>query len=154
MKPQLKILFGAILIILGIWWYSLVTPLGTGMDNLSALAVLFKGGLGVFVFLIGVFVVWIESDEMRIQRELEQADFEPEDDFEPDDYKTGGEEFGGEESVVEIDDVDYDELVEGTIDEVKDAVESRDLDPELVLEAEKENKDRKTLKQWLEDRRD
>lgn len=49
-------------------------------------------------------------------------------------------------------DVDYEEIVEGTVSEVKDAVKEDDVDPEKVLEAEKENKDRKTLKEFLEDR--
>lgn len=47
--------------------------------------------------------------------------------------------------------VDYEEVVEGTVAEVKEEVEEEDLDPEKVLEAEKENKDRKTLKQFLQD---
>ncbi len=48
-------------------------------------------------------------------------------------------------------DVDYEEVVEGTVAEVKEKVEEEDLDPEQVLEAEKEKKDRKTLKQFLKD---
>lgn len=48
-------------------------------------------------------------------------------------------------------DVDYEEIVEGTVSEVKDTVEEEDVDPEKVLEAEKDNKDRKTLKQFLKD---
>lgn len=47
-------------------------------------------------------------------------------------------------------DIDYDELVGGTIDDVKEAVEDEGLDPEKVLAAEKENKDRVTLTDWLE----
>ncbi len=47
--------------------------------------------------------------------------------------------------------VDYEEVVEGTVAEVKEKVEEEDLEPEKVLEAEKEKKDRKTLKQFLKD---
>ena len=47
--------------------------------------------------------------------------------------------------------VDYEEVVEGTVAEVKEQVEEEDLEPEKVLEAEKEKKDRKTLKQFLKD---
>jgi len=47
--------------------------------------------------------------------------------------------------------VDYEELVEGTVAEVKEQVKEEDLKPEKVLEAEKENKNRKTLKQFLRD---
>lgn len=51
-------------------------------------------------------------------------------------------------------DTDYDEIVEGTIDEVQEAVEEQDLDLEALLAAEKANKDRVTLTNWLEDRID
>jgi ribosomal protein L31E len=47
--------------------------------------------------------------------------------------------------------VDYEDVVEGTVAEVKEEVKEEDLDPEKVLEAEKEKKDRKTLKQFLQD---
>ncbi|MDY6774306.1 MAG: 30S ribosomal protein S3 [Candidatus Nanohaloarchaea archaeon] len=52
----------------------------------------------------------------------------------------------------EAEEIGYEELVEGTVEEVKDAVRDRELVPEEVLEAEMENKDRKTLKEWLERR--
>jgi ribosomal protein L31E len=48
-------------------------------------------------------------------------------------------------------DVDYEEIVEGTVSEVKETVEEKDINPEKVLEAEKKKKDRKTLKQFLKD---
>lgn len=48
-------------------------------------------------------------------------------------------------------DVDYAELVQGTIPEVKHEIMENDLDPEKVLDAEKENKDRVTLKDWLDE---
>lgn len=57
-----------------------------------------------------------------------------------------------EEAEDESADVDYTELVDENIDEVKDAIRSGDANPEEVLEAEKENKDRKTLVEWLENR--
>ncbi len=50
--------------------------------------------------------------------------------------------------------VDYDEIVSGTIPEVKDAFDDHDLDPAKVLAAETANKDRVTLKDWLESRMD
>ncbi|MDY6761553.1 MAG: 30S ribosomal protein S3 [Candidatus Nanohaloarchaea archaeon] len=47
---------------------------------------------------------------------------------------------------------DHEDVVAGTVDEVKDAVRDQNLVPEEVLEAEMEGKDRKTLKEWLERR--
>lgn len=51
-------------------------------------------------------------------------------------------------------DVDYDDVVAGTVAEVKERVKNEDLDPEKVLAAEQENKDRVTLTDWLERRAD
>jgi hypothetical protein len=148
MRPYTKILIGALMIIGGIYWYSLDVFVGTGMNNLDSLAILLKGSAGALVFLVGVFVVWIESDELKIQRELQRHDFEPEK------YREEDDEFDTGEGMAEIDDIDYDEVVEGTVDEVKDRVEDDDLDPEKVLDAEKDGKDRKTLKEWLDSRMD
>lgn len=50
---------------------------------------------------------------------------------------------------------EYEELVSGTITEAKDALgDMEEPDYEAALQAEKENKDRKTLKQWLENQMD
>lgn len=146
MRPYTKIFIGALMIIGGIYWYSLDLFAGTGLNNLDALVILFKGLAGMFVFLIGVFVVWIESDELKIQRELERHDFEP------DQYREQEDEFDTGEGMAELDEVDYEDVVEGTIDEVKEEVKEKDLDPQAVLEEEKDNKDRKTLKEWLNSR--
>ena len=146
MKPQYKIIIGALMIVGGIWWYSLNFPMGTGMNNVESLVVLFKGSLGAVALILGTFIVWIESDEIKIQKELEKSDFEPED------YKTG-KEFMETEGEVSIADVEYEEIVSGTIEDVKDSVKGRDLDPQKVLKFEKKNKDRKTLKNWLKNRK-
>ncbi len=45
---------------------------------------------------------------------------------------------------------DYEELVKQNISEIKQKIKGKDVDFEAVLEAEKSNKDRKTLKTWLE----
>lgn len=50
-------------------------------------------------------------------------------------------------------DTDYDEIVERTVDEVKEAVKDG-LDAAEVLVAEKEGRARTTLMEWLEDRVD
>lgn len=51
----------------------------------------------------------------------------------------------------ETEDVDYEEIVSGTVSEAKEELQELDsLDWEAALEAEEENKDRKTLKEWIE----
>lgn len=50
------------------------------------------------------------------------------------------------------DNIDYDELSDRTIKEIKQEVEDSNVDLEKLLEAEKENKDRVTLKDWIDER--
>ncbi|MCJ7450390.1 MAG: hypothetical protein MUP58_01475 [Candidatus Nanohaloarchaeota archaeon QJJ-9] len=149
MNPKSKILIGALMIVAGIYWYSRDILVG-GLNNLQSLAILVKGSLGAIVFLIGVFVVWIESDELKMRKERKNKDFEPE---EYKEEEEAIEETLEEEGEVELE-PEYEKVVEGTIDEVKEKVEEKDLEPKAVLEAEKEKKDRKTLKSWLEARID
>lgn len=76
------------------------------------------------------------------QEEVEETEEEPE------------EETGDEEAETEDEsEVDYDEILSGTVKEAKQHI--RDLenpDHEALLEAEKNGKDRKTLKEFLENR--
>lgn len=58
-----------------------------------------------------------------------------------------------EQKVEEPSDIDYIEIVSGTISDAKDALkELENPDWKAALEAEKDNKDRKTFKEWLENR--
>ena len=55
-----------------------------------------------------------------------------------------------EDSEQEEQEEQVEEVVESTVEEVKQKVKDQDLDVDRVLEAEKQNKNRKTLKSWLE----
>ncbi len=56
-----------------------------------------------------------------------------------------------EESDESSEDIDYSELVDNPVDDVKDAVKAlEDPDYDALLEAEENNSDRKTLKDWIE----
>jgi len=48
--------------------------------------------------------------------------------------------------------VDYEELVDENISDIKEFVAENEVDLERLLEAEVEHKDRKTLKSWIEER--
>lgn len=80
MGPRSKLVIGVLLILFGIWWYvpdtvfSAITPFSS-LTNLQALVALVQGGAGVLAVLIGIFVVWIELDEIRMRRELEARNF-------------------------------------------------------------------------------
>ncbi len=46
----------------------------------------------------------------------------------------------------------YRELADKKVSEIKDIAKDEDFEPEIMLEVEKENKNRKTLVEWLENR--
>lgn len=77
--------------------------------------------------------------------ETEDVDEEPAD--EPDDVEEQDEKT---EETDAGDDIDYDELVTNTIKDIKAEVEDLEVDFEELLEAEQDNKDRKTLVSWIE----
>lgn len=82
----------------------------------------------------------LESEEIDTKEEEE----EPEEESGEAEEETT-EETGSEAAA------DYKDIVSGTISDAKDALEELDEpDYKAVLEAEKDNKDRKTFKEWLE----
>ncbi|MBY6294266.1 30S ribosomal protein S3 [Nanohaloarchaea archaeon H01] len=91
----------------------------------------------------------VEEDE-----ETEVPDEEPEEASEESESKADEEapEPDAEEAEEET---DYEEIVSGTISDAKDELDDLDHpDFEAALEAEKEDKDRKTFKEWLENKKE
>jgi len=96
-----------------------------------------------------------EDEEMmeELQQQAEQRE-QAQQEAKQGEETDAGEETEKEEEASESessDEFDAVEVVDGTVDEVKEAVEDG-ADPEEVLEAEQNSKDRKTLKNWLEKR--
>ncbi|MFB6166981.1 MAG: hypothetical protein ABEJ62_01835 [Candidatus Nanohaloarchaea archaeon] len=81
MGPRGKMVVGAILLLVGIWWYVPGGPFNSAalatstLTNFQSLTVMVQGGLGIILALVGAFVVWIERDELRIRREMESREF-------------------------------------------------------------------------------
>ncbi|MDY6762066.1 MAG: C2H2-type zinc finger protein [Candidatus Nanohaloarchaea archaeon] len=81
MGPRGKMIVGAVLALGGVWWYVPGGPFNSALlpfsalTNLQSLAVAVQGSLGLVALLIGLFVVWIERDELRIRREMESREF-------------------------------------------------------------------------------
>ena len=67
MKSILKILFGAILLIGSI---SLVITDSTVQD---AMIIAIKAGVPAFLGLVGLFIIWLELDEMKIERSIKAS---------------------------------------------------------------------------------
>ncbi len=70
-------ILGALLGLAGIWWY---IPGGGANEMLTAYSMLsnhesfvamFQGSIGVLAVIVGLFVVWIEHDQIKVQRELQ-----------------------------------------------------------------------------------
>lgn len=61
MHPAVKILIGAILLVGGVAWTYFYLA-----DFISLL----KGLIGPLVAIVGLFMVWLELDELKIEREL------------------------------------------------------------------------------------
>ncbi|MFB6190529.1 MAG: hypothetical protein ABEJ91_03065 [Candidatus Nanohaloarchaea archaeon] len=108
---------------------------------------IWKNGMEKPPAKIEVEVVETDDFELRAVLPGEEVD-EPEPEPEPEPEEEAEEEEEAEDSG---EGADYDEIVSGTVSEAKEAVKGLD-DPDYgaVLEAEEANKDRKTLKEWLE----
>ena len=80
MNAMAKLLIGVVLLVvpLGMYAYELINGVGSGIQLpvlgtvylWGSLITLIVGFLPGFVMLIGLFVVWLELDEMRIEKEL------------------------------------------------------------------------------------
>ena len=66
MHPIAKLIIGAIMIIgsvAAVWYYPSL------WDSFKTVV---KGILPAAVFLLGIFIVWLELDELKIERELKK----------------------------------------------------------------------------------
>jgi predicted lipid-binding transport protein (Tim44 family) len=61
MHPAIKILIGALMVVLGI--FSLTVE-----SFFQAFMTLIKGGIGPILILVGAFIIWLESDEWKMRR--------------------------------------------------------------------------------------
>lgn len=74
MHPIIKVLFGAILLIGSIAYiYSNYDPLGVGYGAQKALYIVLNGLVPPFIALLGLFIVWLELDELNIEKEMKSS---------------------------------------------------------------------------------
>lgn len=96
----------------------------------------------------------IENPPSKVTVSLENGTLYPAEEFESETQEEKEETDQTEEAEdksSESSDENYSEVVDGTMDEVKDRVgELQDPDFEALVEAEEAGKDRKTMKEWLE----
>jgi hypothetical protein len=73
LHPIVKIIIGAILVIGSVYYIINGFPpyLNPTWDELL---VVLKGAVPPLVFLLGIFIIWLELDELRIERELKEEE--------------------------------------------------------------------------------
>ncbi|MEM5882618.1 MAG: hypothetical protein QXQ77_00015 [Candidatus Aenigmatarchaeota archaeon] len=69
MHPAAKIVIGLILIVASIYYIIKGVP-GYFEPGWPALLTVLKGVIPLGVLLIGIFIVWLEWDELRIEKEI------------------------------------------------------------------------------------
>lgn len=142
MNAVIKVVIGALMVVLGV--YSSVT-------FWNELLMLVKAGIGPLLILVGAFIVWLETDELKMEREQKKDEKEKKGlqrEFQPEQAVTKS----SKQSSVKK---DYSDVLSGNVDEVKDAVrEMPNPDFKAILKAEKRGKDRKTVREFLERRID
>jgi len=86
MNPWVKIAIGLILLgaPLALYAYDFMTPgpviefslfgRSLQLSPLRSLLTVLEGSVPPFIALIGLFIVWLELDELRIERELKQEE--------------------------------------------------------------------------------
>jgi len=74
MHPIIKILLGAILLFGGVWWILQGSLQYMGRSGIEDLKTVLNGVLPPFFILIGLFIIWLELDELKIEKELKQEE--------------------------------------------------------------------------------
>jgi len=76
MHPIGKMIAGLILILVGLALYAL--PALQIVDWLGNFIILVTGSIPILVIIIGLFVIWLEADELKVSREFKEEPEEEE----------------------------------------------------------------------------
>jgi hypothetical protein len=76
MHPALKILLGFVFIIVGLGLFvdSIMPNPVTGVQWVTNFIITLTGIIPPFLILIGLFVVWLEIDELKVQKEIDEEE--------------------------------------------------------------------------------
>jgi len=86
MHAAVKILIGLVFVLVGLGLFvdSVYPILGTkgtfGINWLDNFIIVITGTIPIFLILIGLFVVWLEADELKTAKEFETPEKEEEED--------------------------------------------------------------------------
>ncbi len=76
LHPVIKLIIGVILAVGSIYYIVSGIPgyLGPGLPDL--LTVL-NGAIPILVFVLGIFIVWLELDELKVEKEISREEKKP-----------------------------------------------------------------------------
>lgn len=76
MHPVLKIFLGLVFIAIGLGLFvdSIMPNPVTGVQWVTNFIIVLTGFIPPFLILIGLFVVWLEIDELKVQKEIEEEE--------------------------------------------------------------------------------
>jgi hypothetical protein len=76
MHPALKVLLGFVFIAIGLGLFvdSIMPASITGIQWVSNFIIVLTGIIPPFLILIGLFVVWLEIDELKVQKEIKEEE--------------------------------------------------------------------------------
>jgi hypothetical protein len=141
MHPALKILIGALMIVVGAF---------SSITFSDQLATLVLGGIGPLLVLVGAFIVWLESDEWKMQREESKQESREVNGLQ-EQLQNAQSMRNQERDTADRVQRDYSEVLEGTVEDAKEKVSNmEDPNYDALIAAERGNKGRKTLLRWLE----
>lgn len=77
MQPIAKIIIGIILVLASLYYIVYGFPTYSIKPAWRDLLTVLNGAIPVLVLLIGVFIIWLEWDEWKIERELAEEERKP-----------------------------------------------------------------------------
>lgn len=72
MQAAGKVLVGIILVVASAWWVIQGSRMYIGRSGFQDFVTVVNGAVPVLVFLLGLFIVWLEMDEMKVEKELKK----------------------------------------------------------------------------------
>jgi len=72
MHPAGKFILGLILVFGSIWWIVQGSQQYIQRSGYQDLITVINGAVPVLILILGIFIIWLELDELKIERELKR----------------------------------------------------------------------------------
>ncbi len=149
MHPGIKVLFGATLTVAGVY---------LSITFSKQLVTLALGGVGPLLVLVGAFIVWLESDEWKMRRQNKSGNTSSGLQEQLQNAQSMRQQNQKEETNTSNseanEEMDYSDIVDSTVEDAKESIsDMENPNYDALAAAERRNKSRKTLLEWLERRK-